>query len=180
MLYLLLMDDVLGSSILTLTSYSSPPTSSSSSSSLPSSSLSSSSLLSFLEQGSSSMRGSQGERGSGVNSCTWKPGDPILYQISNMRHVNYDAGHWFHMSENIMIQVRSGVSSFAPFFILLFSLLLMPFSPIESNPYVTTMRNAPIRLFYHFFSIPSYGSKACWGTISKYSTTLMPPTLLLL
>jgi len=34
--------------------------------------------------------------------CLWTPKDPIFYNIHTNLGVNYDAGHWFHMAENIM------------------------------------------------------------------------------
>ena len=34
--------------------------------------------------------------------CQWMPGDPTLYYLRTKLGVNYDAGHWFHMSENFM------------------------------------------------------------------------------
>lgn len=36
--------------------------------------------------------------------CTWSPGDPTLYYLRTKLGVNYDASHWFHMSENFMTQ----------------------------------------------------------------------------
>lgn len=36
--------------------------------------------------------------------CSWKPGDPVIYNLKTKMGVNYDAGHWFHMSENFMTQ----------------------------------------------------------------------------
>ncbi|RYH21492.1 hypothetical protein EON65_20525, partial [archaeon] len=34
--------------------------------------------------------------------CAWTSEDPVLYTIKTHLEVNYDAGHWFHMSENIL------------------------------------------------------------------------------
>lgn len=36
--------------------------------------------------------------------CSWQEGMPVYYNIHTKLGVNYDAGHWFHMSENIMVQ----------------------------------------------------------------------------
>jgi hypothetical protein len=36
--------------------------------------------------------------------CNWKTGDPVVYNLKTKMGVNYDAGHWFHMSENFMTQ----------------------------------------------------------------------------
>lgn len=38
------------------------------------------------------------------HECHWQEGSPVLYNIHTKLGVNYDAGHWFHMSENIMVQ----------------------------------------------------------------------------
>ena len=83
----------------------------------PLSSLSSSLAPSSSIQSSGSMRGSKGREigNRDASTCEWKSGDPVLLQIRNMNHVHYDAGHWFHMSENIMVQVSS---DFFPVFFL--------------------------------------------------------------
>ena len=77
---------------------------------MSSSSSSSFERLTIVGSDSKSMRGANGnEIGiKAVNRCEWKSGDPVLFQIRSMKHVHYDAGHWFHMSENIMIQVSDG------------------------------------------------------------------------
>ena len=36
--------------------------------------------------------------------CLWKEGDPVVYHLKTKMGVNYDAGHWFHMAENFMVQ----------------------------------------------------------------------------
>ena len=36
--------------------------------------------------------------------CVWHEGDPVLYHLKTKMGVNYDAGHWFHMAENFMVQ----------------------------------------------------------------------------
>lgn len=36
--------------------------------------------------------------------CVWKQGDPVIYHLKTKLGVNYDAGHWFHMAENFMVQ----------------------------------------------------------------------------
>jgi hypothetical protein len=36
--------------------------------------------------------------------CNWKADDPVIYNLKTKMGVNYDAGHWFHMSENFMTQ----------------------------------------------------------------------------
>lgn len=36
--------------------------------------------------------------------CHWKEGDPVVYHLRTKMGVNYDAGHWFHMAENFMVQ----------------------------------------------------------------------------
>lgn len=36
--------------------------------------------------------------------CAWKEGDPVVYHLKTKMGVNYDAGHWFHMAENFMVQ----------------------------------------------------------------------------
>lgn len=36
--------------------------------------------------------------------CQWKEGDPVVYHLKTKMGVNYDAGHWFHMAENFMVQ----------------------------------------------------------------------------
>lgn len=36
--------------------------------------------------------------------CQWTTSMPILYNIKTKLGVTYDAGHWFHMAENIMVQ----------------------------------------------------------------------------
>jgi hypothetical protein len=38
------------------------------------------------------------------SQCVWKESDPVLYNMKTKMGVNYDAGHWFHMSENFMVQ----------------------------------------------------------------------------
>jgi len=35
-----------------------------------------------------------------VSNCLWDEGDPVLLQLKSLTHVNYDAGHWFHMVKN--------------------------------------------------------------------------------
>lgn len=43
--------------------------------------------------------------GFGVNKdCNWLPGGPVIYNMKTKLGVNYDAGHWFHMAENFMVQ----------------------------------------------------------------------------
>eukprot|EP01031_Cornospumella_fuschlensis_P040231 gene40231-49022_t len=37
-----------------------------------------------------------------AHRCSWTPDDPVLYTIKTHLEVNYDAGHWFHMSENLL------------------------------------------------------------------------------
>lgn len=39
---------------------------------------------------------------SSSTSCNWQLGDPVLLNIKTTLGVNYDGGHWFHMSENLM------------------------------------------------------------------------------
>jgi hypothetical protein len=36
--------------------------------------------------------------------CVWREGDPVIYHLRTKMGVNYDAGHWFHMAENFMVQ----------------------------------------------------------------------------
>lgn len=36
--------------------------------------------------------------------CVWQQGDPVIYHLRTKLGVNYDAGHWFHMAENFMVQ----------------------------------------------------------------------------
>lgn len=36
------------------------------------------------------------------DKCHWTPKDPLFFNIHTKLGVNYDAGHWFHMAENIM------------------------------------------------------------------------------
>lgn len=36
--------------------------------------------------------------------CVWREGDPVIYHMKTKMGVNYDAGHWFHMAENFMVQ----------------------------------------------------------------------------
>lgn len=40
------------------------------------------------------------------HECHWNPSnhDAVLFNIHTKLGVNYDAGHWFHMAENIMVQ----------------------------------------------------------------------------
>lgn len=40
----------------------------------------------------------------GPAQCTWQEGDPTLYHLRTKLGVNYDAGHWFHMSENFLAE----------------------------------------------------------------------------
>ena len=37
-------------------------------------------------------------------TCDWAEGDPVIYHLKTKLGVNYDAGHWFHMAENFMVQ----------------------------------------------------------------------------
>ena len=37
-----------------------------------------------------------------TSRCNWKLGDPVFMNIKTSLGVNYDGGHWFHMSENLM------------------------------------------------------------------------------
>lgn len=37
-------------------------------------------------------------------SCVWDGNGPVIYNMKTKMGVNYDAGHWFHMSENFMTQ----------------------------------------------------------------------------
>ena len=39
---------------------------------------------------------------SAPEACIWSPGGPTLYYLRTKLGVNYDAGHWFHMSENLL------------------------------------------------------------------------------
>lgn len=39
-----------------------------------------------------------------VNRCKWDPSMPVFVNIKTQLGVNYDAGHWFHMAENIMVE----------------------------------------------------------------------------
>jgi hypothetical protein len=39
---------------------------------------------------------------SSASKCNWKLGDPVFLNIKTSLGVNYDGGHWFHMSENLM------------------------------------------------------------------------------
>lgn len=36
--------------------------------------------------------------------CNWQEGDAVIYHLKTKLGVTYDAGHWFHMSENFMAQ----------------------------------------------------------------------------
>ena len=36
--------------------------------------------------------------------CVWHEGDPVIFNLKTKMGVNYDAGHWFHMAENFMVQ----------------------------------------------------------------------------
>ena len=36
--------------------------------------------------------------------CVWKQRDPVLFHLRTHSGVTYDGGHWFHMSENFMVQ----------------------------------------------------------------------------
>lgn len=33
------------------------------------------------------------------NPCVWHPGNPVLYNLNTKLGVNFEADHWFHMSE---------------------------------------------------------------------------------
>jgi len=37
-------------------------------------------------------------------NCPWSEGNPVLFHLKTKLGVNYDAGHWFHMAENFMVQ----------------------------------------------------------------------------
>jgi len=41
---------------------------------------------------------------SAATDCPWSEGDPVLFHLRTKLGVNYDAGHWFHMAENFMVQ----------------------------------------------------------------------------
>jgi len=38
------------------------------------------------------------------STCKWSEDMPVVFNIKTKLGVNYDAGHWFHMAENIMTQ----------------------------------------------------------------------------
>lgn len=39
-----------------------------------------------------------------ITNCNWNDDMPVFFNVRTKLGVNYDAGHWFHMAENIMTQ----------------------------------------------------------------------------
>lgn len=39
-----------------------------------------------------------------INLCKWDETMPVFVNIKTKLGVNYEAGHWFHMAENIMVE----------------------------------------------------------------------------
>lgn len=39
-----------------------------------------------------------------IQLCKWEPTMPVFFNVKTHLGVNYDAGHWFHMAENLMVE----------------------------------------------------------------------------
>ena len=39
-----------------------------------------------------------------INYCKWDTSMPVFVNVKTKLGVNYDAGHWFHMAENLMVE----------------------------------------------------------------------------